>query len=286
MSPDKTNIAFTIPLEKRQQCLNCFKQGYGYKKTAYLVGLNTYAVREYSRQYKAGDTHWADGQGIVVDREPANKYQGTVNTLKNITSSIASIDYSSGLRLDDYMTFKSFVASVDEMISDRVAFEFVDRIVEKQLGLTSVSEEIKNRINQHNDYGRKYDIEYPYIRSSAESFHMIVETRCITPSACQEAFDRNQIRLINRDIKALASPAVRKRQVYEDDDYSSYYRFLAMMYSGDYQEAVASLLSKWNEVSDNMQCEFLSPSASVSELSVDRIYVAMIEVSKDMILVG
>ena len=31
-----------IPNEKRKECLKLFEQGYGYKKTAQLAGLNTH----------------------------------------------------------------------------------------------------------------------------------------------------------------------------------------------------------------------------------------------------
>ena len=48
-----------IPNEKRQECLKLFEQGYGYKKTAHLAGLNVYTVREYKRKYAAGDNAWA-----------------------------------------------------------------------------------------------------------------------------------------------------------------------------------------------------------------------------------
>lgn len=287
MGSDNNNIVFSIPLEKRQQCLDCFQQGYGFKKTAYLVGLNIYTVREYQRKYKAGDIHWADGCGVVLKRaEPANKNQASINSLKNITSSIASIDYSAGLKLEDYMTFKSFVTSVDNIIADRVASEFAERIIRTQFGLNDVADEIEERIASHNPYGKKFDIEYPYIRNGSESFHMIAETRCITPSACSESFDRSQVRLITRDLKALGDPAERKYQIYEDDDYSKYYRFLVLMDSGDSREAVTAVSEKWNGGKSNMKCVFLSDSATVSELSDDLIYVVMIEVPKDLLLAG
>ncbi len=48
-----------IPNAKRQECLKLFEQGYGYKKTAKSVGLNTYTVREYRRRFRAGDSTWA-----------------------------------------------------------------------------------------------------------------------------------------------------------------------------------------------------------------------------------
>ena len=46
-----------IPSEKRKECLELFEQGYGYKKTAQLAGLNTYTVRA------AGDNSWAEKGG-------------------------------------------------------------------------------------------------------------------------------------------------------------------------------------------------------------------------------
>ena len=49
-----------IPNEKRQECLKLFEQGYGYKKTAQLAGLNTYTVREYKRRFAQGDNTWAE----------------------------------------------------------------------------------------------------------------------------------------------------------------------------------------------------------------------------------
>ncbi len=51
----------------RKQCLSSFKYGNGYKKTATLIGLNRYTVREYLRRYKAGDTSWAE-RGPAKDR--------------------------------------------------------------------------------------------------------------------------------------------------------------------------------------------------------------------------
>lgn len=49
----------SIPVEKKQECLNLFEQGFGYKKTARMTGLNLYTVREYKRKYAAGDNAWA-----------------------------------------------------------------------------------------------------------------------------------------------------------------------------------------------------------------------------------
>ena len=50
----------TILNLKRRECLSCFKQGFGYKKTATITGLNRYTVREYLRRYKSGDTKWSE----------------------------------------------------------------------------------------------------------------------------------------------------------------------------------------------------------------------------------
>ena len=55
-----------IPSAKRKECLELFEQGYGYKKTAQLAGLNAYTVREYKRKYAAGDNSWAYRGGMTV----------------------------------------------------------------------------------------------------------------------------------------------------------------------------------------------------------------------------
>ena len=59
MDTNKTSLRQRIPNAKRQECLKLFEQGYGYKKTAQLAGLNVYTVREYKRKYAQGDTTWA-----------------------------------------------------------------------------------------------------------------------------------------------------------------------------------------------------------------------------------
>ena len=48
-----------IPKCKREECLDLFRSGCGYKKAARLSGLNAYTVRDYLRRYKAGDLSWA-----------------------------------------------------------------------------------------------------------------------------------------------------------------------------------------------------------------------------------
>ncbi len=60
MEKENLSLRTRIPNEKRQECLKLFEQGYGYKKTAQLAGLNTYTVREYKRRYAIGDNSWAD----------------------------------------------------------------------------------------------------------------------------------------------------------------------------------------------------------------------------------
>ena len=52
-----------IPTEKRKECLKLFEEGYGYKKTAQLAGLNLYTVRDYKRRYASGDNTWAERGG-------------------------------------------------------------------------------------------------------------------------------------------------------------------------------------------------------------------------------
>ena len=67
MEERTTSLRQRIPNEKRQECLKLFEQGYGYKKTAQLAGLNTYTVREYKRRlYAAGDNSWAYRGGVTV----------------------------------------------------------------------------------------------------------------------------------------------------------------------------------------------------------------------------
>lgn len=62
-----------IPNEIRKQCLELFRSGYGYKKTAMTTGLNKYTVREYNRRYKAGDLSWAN-RGAKTDSR-GEKYE-------------------------------------------------------------------------------------------------------------------------------------------------------------------------------------------------------------------
>lgn len=59
--------AFFIPNEKRRECLRLFSEGYGYKKTAHVTGLNVYTVRDYKRRYAQGDCSWAE-RGPITPR--------------------------------------------------------------------------------------------------------------------------------------------------------------------------------------------------------------------------
>ena len=60
MEEKNTSLRHRIPAEKRKECLKLFEEGYGYKKTAQLAGLNTYTVRDYKRRYASGDNSWAE----------------------------------------------------------------------------------------------------------------------------------------------------------------------------------------------------------------------------------
>ena len=66
METKATSLRQRIPSGKRQECLKLFEQGYGYKKTARLVELNAYTVREYKRRFAAGDSSWAYRGGETV----------------------------------------------------------------------------------------------------------------------------------------------------------------------------------------------------------------------------
>ena len=66
MENNTTSLRQRVPNEKRQECLKLFEQGYGYKLTAKVVGLNKYTVRDYRRRYGSGDTSWVDKGGKTV----------------------------------------------------------------------------------------------------------------------------------------------------------------------------------------------------------------------------
>ena len=66
MELSTTSLRQRVPNEKRQECLKLFEQGYGYKRTAKVVGLNKYTVRDYRRRYGSGDISWVDKGGKTV----------------------------------------------------------------------------------------------------------------------------------------------------------------------------------------------------------------------------
>ena len=57
---ERTEKRKRIPREKRLECLKCFREGVGYKRTATITGLNRYTVRDYRRRYAHGDISWAE----------------------------------------------------------------------------------------------------------------------------------------------------------------------------------------------------------------------------------
>ncbi len=66
METKSTSLRQRVPSDKRQECLKLFEQGYGYKKTAKVLGLNRYTVRDYRRRYGSGDVSWANRGGETV----------------------------------------------------------------------------------------------------------------------------------------------------------------------------------------------------------------------------
>ncbi len=57
-SSKSLDIRPRISSEKRKACFDLFNEGYGYKRTARLTGMNIYTVRGYLRKYKSGDISW------------------------------------------------------------------------------------------------------------------------------------------------------------------------------------------------------------------------------------
>ena len=54
-----TIVAKPIEIDIKCACLELFKQGAGYKKTAKTLGLKLYTVRDWGRRFKIGDETWA-----------------------------------------------------------------------------------------------------------------------------------------------------------------------------------------------------------------------------------
>ena len=60
-----------IDVSKKTACLELFKQGMGFRKSAKTLGLRPYTVRDWQRRFKAGDESWAsrDGQKFARHAE-------------------------------------------------------------------------------------------------------------------------------------------------------------------------------------------------------------------------
>lgn len=60
-----------IPSDRRKVCLDFFREGCGYKRTARLTGLNAYTVRDYLRRYRNGDLTWVERGGSASREDHA-----------------------------------------------------------------------------------------------------------------------------------------------------------------------------------------------------------------------
>ena len=73
-----------IEVSKKTACLELFKQGIGFRKTARTLGLRPYTVRDWQRRFKAGDESWAsrDGWKFVRRAEASDliKYRREIET--------------------------------------------------------------------------------------------------------------------------------------------------------------------------------------------------------------
>ncbi len=48
-------MKITLPPEKRQAAVDCFQKGLGYKRTAEVIGVSAYTVREWRRLWNDGE---------------------------------------------------------------------------------------------------------------------------------------------------------------------------------------------------------------------------------------
>ena len=60
---ERCRAAKPIDIEIKQSCLQQFRQGTGYHKTARAHGLSPYTVRDWHRRFLAGDEAWAHRDG-------------------------------------------------------------------------------------------------------------------------------------------------------------------------------------------------------------------------------
>ena len=62
-----------IDVSKKTACLELFKQGMGFRKSAKTLGLRPYTVRDWQRRFKAGDESWASRDGRKFARHAEAK---------------------------------------------------------------------------------------------------------------------------------------------------------------------------------------------------------------------
>ena len=77
MAEVKNRYVNTVPNVLRRQCLELFRKGYGYKRTATALGLNKYTVRDYMKRFINGDTSWAE-RGEASNERDKEPVQGTL----------------------------------------------------------------------------------------------------------------------------------------------------------------------------------------------------------------
>ena len=67
-----TKCADAKPIEvsKKSQCLELFRQGFGYRKSARMLELGPYTVRDWYRRFKIGDESWAARDGWKYIKSP------------------------------------------------------------------------------------------------------------------------------------------------------------------------------------------------------------------------
>ena len=73
-----------IDVAKKTSCLGLFKQGIGFRRSARILGLRPYTVRDWCRRFKRGDESWAkrDGRRFFRCSEAADliKYRHEIET--------------------------------------------------------------------------------------------------------------------------------------------------------------------------------------------------------------
>ena len=62
-----------IDVSKKTACLELFKQGMGFRKSAKALGLRPYTARDWQRRFKAGDESWASRDGRKFARHAEAK---------------------------------------------------------------------------------------------------------------------------------------------------------------------------------------------------------------------